>query len=73
MSNDVLVRGLSDETLAALDAAAQRAGLSRVEWIRRALEAQLQQRRVVTVADLRAFGVRASDLGDSELMADAWS
>lgn len=73
MSNDVLVRGLSDETLSALDAAAKRAGLSRVEWIRRALEAQLQQRGMVTVDDLRAFSDRARDLDDPDIMASAWS
>ncbi|HMR48455.1 MAG TPA: ribbon-helix-helix protein, CopG family [Arachnia sp.] len=69
---DLLVRNLSDETVAAIDSAAARAGVSRAEWLRRTLESQVQ-RETVTVADLARFSELASDLADPDVMQQAWS
>ncbi|MEZ5085805.1 MAG: antitoxin [Tessaracoccus sp.] len=69
---DLLVRNLSDTTVAAIDAAAVRAGLSRVEWVRRTLEAQAE-RQPVALIDLVHFSELAADLSDPEVMDKAWS
>lgn len=70
---DVLVRDVPDEVLAAVDARAQRLGLSRTEYLRRRLrhEAALSPGGVHP-ADLTAFGETFADLRDPAVMTGAW-
>ena len=67
---DILIRDVPDDVVATLDANAQRAGLTRAEYLRRVLAAQ--QGRVVTREDLNRFAKRTTDLGNPEVMAAAW-
>ena len=71
--SDVLIRDVPEDVLAALDALAERMGLSRTEYLRRRLvqDAHTAQLRV-TIEDLRRFGEAFGDLGDDELMRKAW-
>lgn len=71
---DILIRDLPGDVVAAIDAKARRVGLSRSEYIRRALirergEAAPQ----VSPDDLAAFGETFADLVDGEVMGQAWS
>lgn len=71
---DVLVRGVSDEVLAAIDAKAGRLGISRTEYLRRVLEHErVQGGRSVPVAALERLGSLAQDLEDPRVMDGAWS
>ena len=71
---DILIRDLPDEVLAAIDAKARRAGLSRTEYIRRTLSREgSDSSPQVTVEDLRDFAGTFADLGDSDVMSRAWS
>lgn len=71
---DVLIRDVPDEVLAAIDAKATNAGLSRSEYLRRALAREGDTSSAeVTVDSLARFGEAFSDLADSEVMNDAWS
>jgi AraC-like DNA-binding protein len=71
---DVLIRGVPDDVVAAIDANARRLGLSRTEYLRRALA---RERAVtptsVTVDDLSRFADTFADLADEEVMRRAWS
>lgn len=71
---DVLIRGLSAEAVARIDAEATAQGLSRSEYLRRHFEHGVPTGRgeVVTVADLRRASQAARDLLDDEVMRDAW-
>lgn len=70
---DILIRDVPDEVVAAIDAKAQRAGLSRSEYLRRALtrEGGAAPARV-TVEDLARFAERFADLDDPDVMRRAW-
>jgi plasmid stability protein len=70
---DVLIRDLPDDVLAAIDAKARRAGLSRTEYIRRALSRERGGAEDVSVEDLVAFADTFTDLADSDVMRQAWS
>lgn len=75
---DILIRDVPDETLAELDAAADRAGISRVEYLRRTLAAEAQRaargaRPPLTRDDWKQLNEIAADLGDEEIMRGAWS
>ena len=75
---DILIRDVPDETLAELDAAADRAGISRVEYLRRTLAAEAQRaargaRPPLTRDDWTQLNEIAADLGDEEVMRGAWS
>jgi hypothetical protein len=75
---DVLIRDVPDETLAEIDAAAARAGVSRVEYLRRALAAEAERaardaRPPLTRDDWQQFHELTADLGDDEVMRGAWS
>ena len=71
---DILIRGVSDEVLAAIDAKAKRVGLSRTEYLRRALERErIQATDPITVDHLRRAATLAGDLDDPEVMSGAWS
>ena len=71
---DVLIRDVSPEDLARIDAHAARQGLSRTEYLRRRLRQEAARpTSPVKVADLQRFSSRFQDLGDAEVMRDAWS
>lgn len=71
---DILIRDVPDEVLAAIDAKAKRVGLSRSEYLRRALERERTQHPgPVTVEQLRRVASLAGDLDDPAVMDGAWS
>jgi len=71
---DILIRGVPDDVLAAIDAKARHAGLSRAEYIRRALCREgTAASRQVRVEDLVEFADTFSDLDADEVMRHAWS
>jgi hypothetical protein len=67
---DILLRDVPDEVIAALDANAQRAGVTRAEYLRRVLAEQ--QGPAVMRDHLDRFAERTADLSDPEVMAAAW-
>ena len=67
---DILIRDVPEEVVAALDANALRAGVTRAEYLRRVLAEQ--QGPAVTREHLNRFAERTADLGDPEVMAAAW-
>lgn len=72
--SDILVRGIPAHVVAALDANARRAGLSRTEYMRRLLKREaLQTRNKVTVDALHRIGAVCFDLQDPDVMSSAWS
>ena len=71
---DILIRNVPDDVLAAIDAKAKRVGLSRTEYLRRALERErLPEAAAVTVEQHRRVAALARDLDDPEVMSGAWS
>lgn len=71
---DILIRDLPDDVLAAIDAKARRVGLSRTEYIRRALTRERgDAEAAVSAEDLVAFAETFADLADAEVMRQAWS
>lgn len=70
---DLLIRDVPDDVLAAIDAKAQRLGVSRSEYLRRALARERAVTDVdVTVHDLERFGDVFADLADEDVMRQAW-
>lgn len=70
---DILIRDVPDDVIAAIDAKAQRLGLSRTEYLRRALARERgAPAPEVSVADLTAFATTFADLGDPEVIDRAW-
>jgi hypothetical protein len=71
---DILIRDVPDDVLAAIDAKARRAGLSRTEYIRRALTREgSDTTQDVRVEDLVEFAHTFADLDDEDVMRRAWS
>lgn len=73
---DILIRDVPEAVLAALDAKAKRAGLSRTEYLRRTLvrESAVEQvEQQVHLEDLRRLGALCADVADPEVMRAAWS
>lgn len=71
---DILIRDVPDEVLVAIDAKAKRVGLSRTEYLRRALERErVPDAGAVTVEQLRRVASLARDLDDPDVMSGAWS
>lgn len=71
--SDVLVRDLPEAVIAALDASAARLGLSRNEYVRRCLTQEAgRSGGPVTVKDLERFADLFDDLGDADIMGQAW-
>lgn len=71
---DILIRDVPDEVLAAIDAKAKRVGLSRTEYLRRALERErVIDTGPVSVDQLRRIATLAEDLDDPAVMSGAWS
>ncbi len=70
---DILIRDVPEDVIAAIDAKAQRVGLSRTEYLRRALARERDtQASTVCVADLDKFADTFADLDDPEVMGGAW-
>jgi hypothetical protein len=70
---DLLIRDVPDDVLAAIDTKAQRLGVSRSEYLRRALARERAVTDVdVTVGDLVRFGDTFADLADEDVMRQAW-
>jgi hypothetical protein len=69
---DILLRDLPDHVLAAIDANAQRLGLSRNEYLRRELACQFAPRGRVAVEDLKRAGEVFADAKNPKVMARAW-
>ena len=71
---DILIRDVPDDVVAAIDANARQRGLSRTEYLRRALA---RERNVnageVDLKSLEILAGRIRDLGDPEVMGRAWS
>lgn len=71
--SDLLIRNVPDEVVAAIDARAERLGLSRTEYLRRRIAEDAERSSgTVTVDHLQRFGALVADLGDREVMAGAW-
>ena len=70
---DILIRDLPEHVVAAIDANAQRLGLSRNEYLRRQLGTQARPHATVTVADLQPSAQAFADLTDPDVMSGAWS
>ena len=70
---DVLIRDVPDNVLAALDAHAERLGLSRSEYVRRRLAQDAAvSGSAVSVQDLARFAEVFGDLADPDVMSQAW-
>ena len=71
---DILIRNVPDDIVAAIEAKAKRAGLSRTEYLRRTLEREFRRAsRDVTVESLARFRETFADLSDADVMGSAWS
>lgn len=71
--SDILIRDVPDDVVAAVDARAQRVGISRTEYLRRLLARERDAASVtMTVADLDRFAAAHADLEDDEVMNAAW-
>jgi len=71
---DILIRDVPDDVVAAIDAKAQRVGLSRTEYLRRVLAREgTASEREVTEDDFRWFSATFADLKDPAVMDRAWS
>lgn len=71
--SDILIRDVPDDVLAAIDAKARSAGLSRTEYLRRTLARERSEAILdVTTNDLAAFADTFPDLGDDAVMDAAW-
>jgi hypothetical protein len=73
LMTDILIRDVPEEVLAAIDAKAKRMGLSRTEYLRRALDRERTPSVAVTVEHLGRAATLAEDLSDPEVMRGAWS
>jgi plasmid stability protein len=73
---NILIRDVSDDVIAAIDAKAARVGLSRAEYLRRALERErtpAPDSSPVTASHLQRLADLASDLDDPGVMSGAWT
>ncbi|MBO0830565.1 MAG: ribbon-helix-helix protein, CopG family [Actinobacteria bacterium] len=70
---DMLIRDVPDDVIAAVDARANRLGLSRSEYVRRRLAQDAATAgAVVTTQDLARFAETFGDLADPDVMSRAW-
>jgi hypothetical protein len=70
---DVLVRDVPADDLARVDRAANRAGVSRAEYLRRLIAGQVEPPAGrATMAQLERFGAAIAGVADADLMARAW-
>ncbi len=73
--SDVLIRDVPDEDLERIDADAARLGLSRSAYLRREMHRIARHRTVpqATLEDLRRSRAAMADLGDEQVIDQAWS
>jgi Ribbon-helix-helix protein, copG family len=69
---DILVRDIPENIVAAIDANAQRLGISRSEYLRRTLAREQRPNQPLSAADLSDFCETFSDLADDDVMDAAW-
>lgn len=70
---DILITDVPDEVVAAIDAKAKRVGLSRTEYLRRALARECtQDTGPITIGHLHRAATLAIDLDDPDVRAGAW-
>ena len=70
---DMLIRGVPDDVVSAIEAKAKRLGLSRTEYLRRQmLRVAATSDEPVSVESLREFAQTFADLADPEVMRGAW-
>jgi hypothetical protein len=70
---DLLIRDVPEHVVAAIDAKARRMGVSRTEYLRRALARESTGTdEDVTVHDLSRFAETFADLADDDVMRQAW-
>ena len=70
---DIIIPDVPDDVIAAIDVNAQRLGLSRDDFLRRALARERNiQSSEVSVDDLAVFAETFADLDDPEVMSRAW-
>jgi sulfite reductase beta subunit-like hemoprotein len=69
---NLLIRDVPEQVLVAIDANAKRLGLSRSEYLRRQLAAAAASGHQVSADDLADFAETFSDLGDADVMRQAW-
>ncbi|MBT8241729.1 MAG: antitoxin [Acidimicrobiia bacterium] len=70
---DILIRDVPDVVLAAIDAKAKQVGLSRTEYLRRALERErTQSNGPIGIDQLEHLAALTKDLNDPDIMSDAW-
>lgn len=70
---DILITGVPDEVVNAIDTKARSAGLSRTEYLRRALTLEGGvDSPSVSVDDLTQFAETFADLASDEVMGGAW-
>jgi hypothetical protein len=69
---DLLIRDVPEEVVAALDAEAGRLGLSRSEFLRRALTQTSARQGSVEVEDLVRFADTFADLAEPDVRDQAW-
>ena len=71
---DILIRGVAQDDVAAVDAKASRLGLSRNQYLARLLHADARATvEAVTVDDLETLARTYADLGDDDVMRAAWT
>lgn len=71
---DILIRNFPADDLALLDQLAARLGISRTEYLRRRLHQEARRAvTTVTAADLMTLSQTIADLGDDDVMTEAWS
>jgi hypothetical protein len=69
----MLIRDVPDDVVAAVDARANRLGLSRSEYVRRRLaQDAAAASAAVSTQDLARFAELFSDLDDASVMSRAW-
>ena len=69
---DLLIRDVPEDVIASLDLIANRLGLSRSDYLRRALARIAPRTGVASVRALAQFEATFTDLADEDVMRDAW-
>jgi len=71
---DILIRDVPEEIVRSIDQKARILGLSRTEYLRRALAREAAASdAAASVEDWKAFAERHAGLDNPELMRDAWT
>ncbi|MEM9609683.1 MAG: ribbon-helix-helix protein, CopG family [Actinomycetota bacterium] len=71
---DILIRDVPDDVLEAIDAKAKRLGLTRSDYLRRALERErTTAAKLVTAEQLGHLAELLPDLSDPQVVGDPWA